>query len=289
MKVFVTGGSGFIGRRVVRLLDGHDVLVLSRSGTTLPGATTVVGDLDTPVEWSGTVRSFSPELCIHLAWRDIPDYSVTTCIANVNASLQLFQLLAEIRCQRVFAAGTCWEYGAVQGAVSEADEPGPRRVFPAAKRAVQELASAILADAEVPLVWGRLFFVYGPGQRDASLIPSCYNALAAGDVPDLRTPDAVNDFVHVDDVARAIVALTFSSSAVGVYNIGSGVPSHVGRVVNTIAARLGAPPPCVLKATPADNGFWANLTRLRSAIDWRPEIDVEQGVSQMVDALRANG
>ncbi|NDC64872.1 MAG: NAD-dependent epimerase/dehydratase family protein, partial [Planctomycetia bacterium] len=235
MRIFVTGGTGFVGQAVCRqLARRHDLLTLTRlKSATVPGAT-LVGDLFNPATFTAAVRRFAPERCVHLAWQGLPDYSAENSRRNLDAGLALFEALRDTPCSRVVGMGSCWEYGDLQGAVSESLAPLRPGMFAACKTALFGIGGALLADAGIGLVWLRPFFIYGPGQRSTSLIPSCIEAAATGLSPALRTPDAVNDFVHVDDVAAATVAVVEAELADGVYNVGSGTPSRVADVATTL-------------------------------------------------------
>ena len=71
MRIIVTGGSGFIGKHLLPLLDRHEVLCLSHA---VPMAShgviprTIRGDLNTPASYADELECFKPECCIHLAW-----------------------------------------------------------------------------------------------------------------------------------------------------------------------------------------------------------------------------
>ena len=71
MRVLVTGGTGFLGRRVIPLLAQHDLLCISRHPERLPNiprVNAVVSDLLTDDDWITKVAEFRPEWCFHLAW-----------------------------------------------------------------------------------------------------------------------------------------------------------------------------------------------------------------------------
>jgi len=124
--------------------------------------------------------------------------------------------------------------------------------------------------------------VYGPGQRASSLIPSCYRSLSDGSALAINNPMAVNDFVHVADVADAIRALVESDEAAGTYNIGTGRPAAVWEVVNAVAASLGLPPVYQDMPPAAVTGLWADTGRME-AFGWRPAMTLEAGIAQTIE------
>jgi nucleoside-diphosphate-sugar epimerase len=291
MRVFLTGGSGFIGRHLIPLLSesGHEVLALSRKSVAdvaSLGVKALVGDLADPESYRSLLKAFKPDCAVHLAWEGLPDYSVKNCRRNLLTGLDLFEALHEAECARIFSTGTCWEYGKLTGPVKESAVGRERGAFAAFKVALRVIGESTFLKEGKNFIWGRPFFVYGPGQRSSALIPSCYRSLCAGESPQIREPYAVNDFIHVNDVARAIRALIEVCPATSAFNIGTGVPSPVWRVVNYVAESLGKPP-VYSEATCSNNdGFWADTEKM-SSLGWAPSLSLDAGIAQTVEALKA--
>jgi nucleoside-diphosphate-sugar epimerase len=238
----------------------------------------VTGDLTETGSWQDAVHAFKPASCVHLAWQGLPDYSPEACQRNFDASVRLFDTLASAGTSRVVVAGSCWEYGNARGAISEdavAQQPG---VFASTKIDLLNQLRGRAGASGLGFGWARIFFVYGPGQRRTSLIPHVCASYAEGRPPDVRRPEAVEDFVHIDDVAAALVALTEPAVPSGVYNVGSGQPTRVADIVNRIAVLHGQAPP--YPAAEGANGLWADTKRIFEATGWRARIDIADGLAR---------
>lgn len=282
----MTGGSGFIGSRLLPLLDDHDVLVLSRHAPFAPPrprVRTIAADLTTTGSWCDEIVAFQPECCLHLAWQGLPDYSLDCCRRNVDVGLRLFGVLTDAQVQKVVVAGSCWEYGRASGAVSEDREPVDVGVFAAAKHALLTMLGSVARERGFDYVWARLFFVYGPGQRSTSLIPHLHASFAAHCPPDVRRPQARQDFVYVDDAAAALVALAISDVKSGIFNVGTGTPTSVAYVANSVAARYGIPRP--FAGDDDGDGFWAETTKIASMTGWRARVGIDEGIEMTLGAL----
>ena len=288
MKIFLTGATGFIGRQLVPLMKHHQLLLVGRneenfSETNLKFIKNDLKDFD---KWKKKVEEFSPEACIHLAWSGLPDYSLLRCIENFDINIQLLDFLTHIGCKRIFIAGTCWEYGDIQGQTSENVQTGASNLFASFKTAIRLIGKQITRSKDINFIWGRIFFIYGPGQRSTSLIPSCYQSLKNGKIPELRNPNAVNDFIHVSDVAKAILSLIEAPSVEGVFNIGTGKPRRVIEICRIIAKNLNSE-----NLLPEsnnfhqDNGLWADTSLINETIGWHPEFSIETGISETIRIL----
>lgn len=287
MRVLLTGASGFLGGHVLPLLREHDVLCLSRTPDRLrsdSGVDAITADLTSEGEWTQRVTRFRPQWCLHLAWQGLPDYSISHCRTNLDASLRLLGVLADCGLEKMIVSGTCWEYGRAAGAVVESHLPTDVGVFAATKHALHRvLESVARTTSRFQYRWARIFFVYGAGQRQTSLIPSVRAACASARVPELREPATVQDFVHVDDVAAALLALATSDSPSGAFNVGTGRPRSVAEVANHVAAYYGKPRP--FERVEQGSGFWADTTKMQQATGWRARIGIEDGIRNTLLAM----
>lgn len=286
MRVLLTGASGFLGRSVLPLLGDHQVLCLSREPGRVPRGRGVEGlqaDIGSDGEWVSEVARFQPDWCLHLAWEGLPDYSLARCRMNLDAGIRLVDAVAQAGVKRMVVAGSCWEYGRATGAVVETQPPVEPGVFAATKLAMQTMLESAARSAGFEHRWARVFFVYGSGQRPTSLIPSVRAACLDGRAPDIREPATLQDFVHVDDVAAALVALLSTGGGSGVFNVGSGEPTSVGEVANLVADYYERPRP--FSVVPAGDGFWADTHWTVSTTGWQNRLSINEGIARTLRAL----
>ena len=286
MRVLVTGGRGFLGRRVLGLGGQHEILSLERStASPRPGIRTLVGDLARPASWQSAAAEFAPECCIHLAWDGLPDYSLAKCQQNLDTNVGLIEALTALKVPRLVVSGTCWEYGLTEGRQQEDARPGDLSVFAATKHAIRLVLDSAYRDAGLQYRWARVFFAYGAGQRPQSLIPYLRDCIKAGTTPTFREPGAAQDFVLVDDVARGLWALAECSGPSGTFNLGSGTPTTVGEIANLVAGHYGREP--WLAPGPPVSGIWADTSKARTVAGWQPAIGIRDGVASTLTALDA--
>lgn len=275
MKVFVTGGTGFIGTPLVKILRerGHRVMILSRHGSENRGI--IRGDLGRIGKWISRLARFKPDIAIHSAWEGIPDYGIETSIKNFMQSVALIHALGKIKCARFVGIGSCWEYGAKRGKISENIALNPMSPFAAAKISVSMLGREIARSYGMDFIWTRLFYVYGPGQKASSLVPLMLQWKKDGKMPELKNPNGGNDFIYVDDAAEALALIAENArEKYGVYNIGSGKLSGVQEVVQYVYGKKNR-----LKKP---EGFFADIDKIKEEIGWKPATKLEHGINKTI-------
>lgn len=301
MRIFVTGATGFVGRAAALTLArrGHEVLALTRDAAAaralLPGVALLQGSLAGADALLPELARFAPEALLHLAWEGLPDYSEAVSQRNVALGLAAFALAQAAGVRHMVSSGSCWEYAARTGQLAEDAPLKTDAPFPAAKSRLREQGHAqtqmLAREIEVEFTWMRLFFVYGPGQRPASLVPSLAAQALRGEAPALRCPANRNDFIHVDDVALAF-ALTLekrpcAKDGNGVYNVGAGAPVRVADVARMVYTALGRETLLdgleaqAAAAAPTED-FWADAARLKADTGFTPQIGLEEGIALML-------
>jgi len=291
MRVLLTGASGFLGRAALEALTNrrHEVLALSRqpAPVNLPAQVRWhKSDLNQPDSYRKAVAEYSPQSALHLAWEGIPDFGLPTCLRNLTSGAVLGEILFRAGCRHLAVSGSCWEYGKVSGRIAEGCQPVAPGIFAASKTSQRMLLESLATAAGATLAWGRVFYPYGPGQKASSLVPTLCRAVLGGERPALKTPAVVNDFLYVDDTAEALVLLAETTVA-GVFNIGSGVGTPVGRLADMLL-QIGGRPAEFGSAPGADEGaagFFADMSALE-AIGWRPRTSLEEGLRRALEAFR---
>jgi len=286
MKIFITGGTGFIGKCLVPLLRarGHNVLLLVRRylEQNRGHSHVIFGDLEQPITYRGALESFAPDCSIHLGWHGLPDYSYDNCRDNLLAGLNLYEILQSIGCSKLVALGTCWEYGGLTGQLKETHNGVALNLFAAYKLALKEIGESYFSSSSTKFIWVRPFFVYGPDQRTSSLIPLTFRSLLMKEKLSIQNPLALNDFINVYDVASAIVTLVESTQANGTYNVGTGKPHTVWEVVNFISSALGQKDVYECVTNPRMDAFWADTKKMND-LGWEPQLSLEEGISKTIE------
>ncbi len=295
---FVTGGTGFIGRFVVHALlrEGYEVHVASHrwDGPFDPHPMLRVHHSnllrgDDPRDLMAMIR---PTHLLHLAWETDHGrfWNSPINVQWAEAGLRLLQEFQGQGGRRAVFAGSCAEYDWSSGRCHETETPlRPHSFYGVCKQMLGRVVSGYADITEMNVAWARLFHVYGPGQDSQCLIPSVAEALLRHETAICRHGNHVRDYLHVSDVAVALVAV-LDSPVSGPVNIASGVPSKLGDLAGRLAEIVGGNLDLQIEEgeATADNPreLLADTTRLNQEIGWLPGLTINEGLRSVVSHMR---
>lgn len=299
-KVLITGARGFIGRHCLPSLLAANFdevhAVSSQVATKIDGDVRWhQADLLDNLQASKLLSKVKPTHLLHFAWYAKPG-EYWTSPENRRWLVASQKLLAEFAAQggaRFVGAGTCAEYDWSYGVLSERKTPlAPQSVYGENKRALQQTLDAEGKRLGISTAWGRIFFLYGPHEYPQRLVSSVILSLLH-DQPALCTlGHQRRDFLHVQDVADAFVAL-LQSDVTGPVNIASGEAVMVKEIVERIAHKLDREGLLRLGARPLSPNepplLVADVARLKDEVGWYPRYGLERGLEQTISWWRTSG
>ncbi len=301
MRVLLTGATGFIGSHVAKELveDGAIVYAVVRPDSDLHRLQDiashlhlVAADVFSPTSIDTIpLLSIQPELCVHLAWYAVPGSYLNSPhnLTALTGSLELLTRLVGAGCERFVGIGTCFEYDTSFGYLCEDSPTRADAPYSATKLAFYNVLQAMQAHTKMSCAWVRLFYQYGPFEDERRLVPSIITSLIRGQQVPLTSGQQVRDFLHVQDVARAICTI-LGSTVENAVNVGSGVPITVRDLAVQIATlmehqdllRFGE-----LPQRSSDPKFiCANNSRLLS-LGWKPRLTLEAGLVESIKWWRS--
>ena len=301
----VTGGAGFIGSHLTDALlaNGHRVVALDNfvSGKR-ENITQVRGDL-TVIE--GDVRligGFADEIrevdaILHLAALISGYDSLETpedyVDVNLGGLLRVIEFASERRVPRIVFASSSTVYGN-QGAsaLNETTPPDPLTVYALTKLAGEHLLKLYGAMRGFSHCSLRLFNVYGPRQAPdhpyANVTCKFSHATANGlPVTLFGDGEQSRDFVYVDDVVRAFLAV-LDGSREAIYNVGTGQGARIKDLIAALGAISGRPLE-VERHPPWPNdirSIRADTARFTGEFGFHPEVALSDGLARTVDFFR---
>lgn len=322
MRVLVTGGAGFIGSAVVRraLAEGLrvvnvDVLSYAADPDNLaevadaPGYAFVRADIRDAEAMAAVFRDHDPDAVLHLAAESHVDRSIDGPLAFVRVNVEgTATLLEAARAHwralpparrdafRFHHVSTDEVFGALgpQGTFDETTPYAPNSPYAASKAAADHMTRAWGETYGLPVLITNGSNTYGPRQHREKLVPTLIAAFAAGaPAPIYGDGRNVRDWLHVEDHAAALLRVLRRGAPGARYVVGAGseranidLARAVAAVFDAVAPRAAGPHADLITLTADRPGhdfrYAIDATRLRSALDWRPETALEDGLRATV-------
>ncbi len=318
-RVLVTGAAGFVGRHAVAALAARGFEIHAMGRTAPDGAHAFhAADLLDPAQRRAAVQAAGASHLLHLAWITTPGryWQAPDNLDWTAASIDLVQRFREAGGTRAVVAGTCAEYDWTEinrlpraepaspslRPRSEGDEAAirmgqlfesapcePATLYGAAKDSLRRVLAAYAATADLSLAWGRLFYLYGPGETPGRLVGDAARALLAGERLATSEGRQRRDFLHVGDAGAAFAAL-LDSGVEGPVNIGSGDAVPVRTILEAIGTLTGRPDLIDFGARPLGPTepacIEADIRRLANEVGFSPRYRLDQGLAATVTGWR---
>ncbi|WP_157769963.1 NAD-dependent epimerase/dehydratase family protein [Ruegeria profundi] len=291
--VMVTGAGGFIGRAAVQALarQGHRVIATYRSDP----CPKIYGD----VHWvkldvtntsdvSAIIHLHRPSHLLALAWYMGPgNQQSPENFRWIQHSIDLLFAFSSAGGKRVTFCGSCMEYDwSGTDKLREDSTPiSPATEYGAAKAALFTAFGPMCKALDLSGSWARPFFLYGPGENPRRLAADVIRSLLQGQEALCTHGQQKRDFLHVDDVATAMVALLLSDLQ-GPVNIGSGTAIPLADLIHEIGRQTKADDLIRLGAREARPGdpplVEADITRLHDQLKWTPRFTLKTGIADTI-------
>lgn len=299
-RVFLTGATGFIGSHAAKaLLDaGNEVHALIRPGAAtariadlLSRLHVIDGSMDDLASVSARLDALRPDICVHLAWYAEPGKYLTSTLNmdHLRFTLDLALAMSKAGCRRFVGAGTCLEYDTADGTLNESTRIAPRTLYAATKYAAYSMIRDLTAARGMEFAWMRFFYQFGPFEHPARLVPAVILGLLRGERVAVSSGEQQRDFLHIDDVAGAVAAIT-TGNVFGAVNIGSGVPVSVRDIVARMRVLMGKTDLIDYGAIPQRTGDPAYIVAGNGKLlstGWKPRFDLDAGLAETIDWWRS--
>lgn len=233
------------------------------------------------------MRKYSPEAVVHLAALHFIPYCNAhpqeTLRVNVEGTQSLLEACRESSIKKVLSASTAAVYGQNGSKNRETDTLGPIDIYGHAKFFCEHLLRQYALESGIVGINMRFFNIYGPYENHPHLIPRVMEQYALKNTSiDLGNLSPRRDYVHVDDVADAVITLMEKAVVSDDFNIGTGQEFSVVEVVemlNRIAGRKVKIRSLAKFRRKVDREHLvADISKIYKIVGWKPKVDMVSGL-----------
>jgi len=187
--------------------------------------------------------------------------------------------------------GSSDEYGDALSPQKEDIRERPISPYSMGKVAAGQLLQMLHRTEGFPSVMLRLFLVYGPGQNHQRFLPQIISGCLNGESFATSYGQQVRDFCYIDDIVRGIFLALENKEVHGeVINLASGTPFKIRSVIEEVVNIVGSGKPRygdVPYRVGENMSLFANITKAVERLKWQPEIELNDGLVKTVDYYRS--
>jgi dTDP-glucose 4,6-dehydratase len=311
MKIFVTGGAGFIGSNFIRhvlslnkdyMIVNFDKLTYAGNLTNLeevaanPNYSFVKGDICDPAASEAAMKGC--DAVVHFAAESHVDRSIyepaTAIETNVTGTAVMLHVARKLQVSRFVHISTDEVYGDIlPGAFANEDsQVQPSSPYSASKAGSDLLVRSYVRTYGFPAVITRSSNNYGPYQFPEKFLPLVItNAMDDKSLPIYGDGKQQRDWLHVEDNCRGVLAVLERGRIGEVYNIGGLDIEENLSIVKRVLHLMGKPESLLtyVKDRPGhDRRYALRCEKMEKDLGWKPAIPLEQGLRQTIDWYKNN-
>ena len=239
MKILITGATGFIGNHLLKELlkdTKNEIIATSRDIEKakkyewFSRVKYISYDLNSQEELNLFEYFDKPDKVIHLAWDGLPNYNDLIHIEkNLFKNYNFIKNIISNGLKDITITGTCFEYGLINGCLNEELKTNPSNSYGIAKDSLRKFIEELKKQYDFNYKWIRLFYMYGEGQGEKSLIALLDKAIQNGEKEfNMSGGEQLRDYLHIQEVVSNISKIALQNKIDNqVINCCSGKPISI--------------------------------------------------------------
>lgn len=306
-KVLITGGAGFIGANFVyKFLElGYSVAVFEKRGVNFRRIEKIRKNIHIYYpnlldykETKEIIKKIKPDIVLHFAtygaYQSKQQDIQTTIDTNLLGTINLINSCSKIPFDCFINTGTNSEYGIKEKPMKETDILEPNNLYGITKAAATMYCQNMAKKHNLPIITVRPFAVYGYFEEQERLVPTIIKSCVANNELKLSSPDSVRDFIFIEDLINAYLAIIKNAKKIKgqVFNVGSGKQHTINQVVNIgkkiTHSKIKPIYGQVQKAQIEPKIWQADISKAKKMLQWKLKYTLEQGLKKDVEWFKDN-
>jgi UDP-glucose 4-epimerase len=292
-EIWLSGSNGFVGSHLLNyyIKKGISIKTISNTNTKAD----ILCDYSSKNHIRKCVSDYGcPDFFIHLGWGNVylPHHE-----SHINSSLMesknLIDTLFDSGVKKFLSVGSSSEYFRSIGALDEKTEINNfQNNYVEGKILLSKYGLEQASKKDKVFTHIRLFYAYGSGQREDSLINQLYKCYLNNKSINLTSCSQFRDYIHIDDAIKGIDKI-LSINKSGIVNLGSGSVIRLKDFINIFWEELNGNPDLLLfgersisKLEQVQPKSYADLSKLKLLTNWKPRIGIEEGIKKTIENMK---
>ncbi|MFL0266618.1 NAD-dependent epimerase/dehydratase family protein [Candidatus Clostridium radicumherbarum] len=304
-NIVITGGCGFIGSHLIRRLLREDanIFLFNKSSTStwrikeyLNKVKIIKIDITNSLDVHSCIHEIKPDYVFHLAAYGMDssqnDY-IKAANTNIIGTINILSSLKEINCCKVINIGSCAEYGNRKEVMSEDMNLMPVSIYGSTKASGTLIAHQIAKENNIKIVTLRPFGIFGEGEERHKIFCHIIMSILEDRDVKLTNCEQYRDYCYVENIIDGMIMAAKNEAIENdVFNIACGELYPLKYYVELIFKNLKTDRKALYGAVKyKKNEMWvpaANISKIKSLLQWRPEINIEEGIIRTINWYKQN-
>lgn len=294
--VLVTGGTGFVGWHLTQALanKGASVVIIARSTKPLQlssgnNVTFIKADITRPLNVDLDRINFVFHLAAVTNLAYCKEHHEVAFRINSHGTRNVLEFSESVEAERFVYVSTLGIYGTPRYFPVDEQHPAcPMEPYAQSKLEAEKNALEFISHHGMKISVARVFNVYGPNQNSDMVLPAIILQSLKKDVIDLENLDTTRDFIYIDDVVDGLIKVALLGKDREIYNLGTGVETSIGQLVNEVASllereiKVNQKSEKVLRVPRSQ----ADVSKAEKHLGWVPKVSLRDGLRRIITFYR---
>lgn len=297
-RVIVIGANGFLGSHLALQLakEGKDVLALVFEGTEYGVLRSKDGITCKEFTFDNInhIDACGYDTIFHMAWAGVSTTyknEALTQAQNILYGLKVLEYAEKNQIKKVVIPGSAAEVSCGQGVITGYETPAPSDLYSASKVATRFVCQTYARQHNIDLVWTLITSIYGPGRNDNNLITYAIKSLLKGEKPSFTGLEQQWDYLYIDDLISALIALGEKGLGGKVYPVGSGEHRKMNEYVYILRDKINPKLPLGIGDYPYKNpdkidNQVLDISELKKDTGFEAKFSFDQGIEKTIEYFK---